>query len=118
MPRRSTVPTGVAVFNQDVAIRRYSDATNTIVHWSDFSEGGHFAALETSELCWPTTSGYSSARCDDRPSAEPARAESRAARPPTSYTALGVPSRGCAGMARRIAGAGAHFAVFRLVESA
>ena len=45
-PTRSEVPTGVAVFAEDVAIRRYAEQTNNIVHWSDFDTGGHFAALE------------------------------------------------------------------------
>jgi len=45
-----TTPTGVAVFGEDVAIRRYAERGNTIVHWSDFDEGGHFAAMETPDL--------------------------------------------------------------------
>jgi pimeloyl-ACP methyl ester carboxylesterase len=45
-PTRSEVPTGVAVFAEDVAIRRYAEQANNIVHWSDFDTGGHFAALE------------------------------------------------------------------------
>ena len=49
-PTPSTVPTGVAAFEQDVAIRRYAEQLNNIVHWSDFDEGGHFAALEVPEL--------------------------------------------------------------------
>ena len=49
-PTRSPVPTGVAVFAQDIAIRRYAEQANNIVHWSDFDTGGHFAALETPDL--------------------------------------------------------------------
>ena len=49
-PTPSPVPTGVAVFAEDVAIRRYAERANTIVHWSDFETGGHFAALETPDL--------------------------------------------------------------------
>jgi pimeloyl-ACP methyl ester carboxylesterase len=49
-PTPSTVPTGVAAFGQDVAIRRYAERLNHIVHWSDFPTGGHFAAMETPEL--------------------------------------------------------------------
>jgi len=49
-PAPSAVPTGVAVFAEDVAIRRYAEQGNNIVHWSDFDEGGHFAALETPGL--------------------------------------------------------------------
>ena len=47
---RSPVPTGVAAFSTDVAIRRYAEAANTITQWSDFDSGGHFAAMEAPEL--------------------------------------------------------------------
>ena len=47
---RSDVPTGVAVFAEDLAIRRYAEQFNTIVHWSEFGRGGHFAALEEPDL--------------------------------------------------------------------
>jgi len=43
-------PTGVAVFAEDVAIRRYAERANNIVHWSEFNRGGHFAAMETPDL--------------------------------------------------------------------
>jgi len=46
----SGVPTGVAVFANDVAIRRYAEYANHIVHWSDFDRGGHFAAMEVPDL--------------------------------------------------------------------
>jgi pimeloyl-ACP methyl ester carboxylesterase len=49
-PARSEVPTGVAVFAEDVARRRYAEQANNIVHWSDFDTGGHFAALEAPDL--------------------------------------------------------------------
>jgi pimeloyl-ACP methyl ester carboxylesterase len=49
-PTPSPVPTGVAVFAEDIAIRRYAERANNIVHWSDFGTGGHFAALETPDL--------------------------------------------------------------------
>ena len=49
-PTPSGVPTGVAVFAEDVAIRRYAEGANNNVHWSDFETGGHFAALETPGL--------------------------------------------------------------------
>jgi pimeloyl-ACP methyl ester carboxylesterase len=49
-PTPSTVPTGVIVFAEDVAIRRYAEAANNIVHWTDVDGGGHFAALETPEI--------------------------------------------------------------------
>lgn len=45
-----TTPTGVAVFPEDIAIRRYAERGNNIVHWSDFERGGHFAALEAPDL--------------------------------------------------------------------
>ena len=50
MPENSGVPTGVAVFAQDVSIRRYADEANTIVHWTELHRGGHFAALEAPDL--------------------------------------------------------------------
>jgi len=49
-PVPSGVPTGVAAFAEDIAIRRYAEQANNIVHWSDFEAGGHFAALETPSL--------------------------------------------------------------------
>ena len=49
-PVPSGVPTGVAAFGEDVAIRRYAEQSNVVTHWSDFAEGGHFAALETPDL--------------------------------------------------------------------
>ncbi|WP_405071404.1 epoxide hydrolase [Kribbella sp. NBC_01510] len=47
---RPGVPTGVAVFPTDPAIRRVLDRRHRIVHWSEFSRGGHFAALEAPDL--------------------------------------------------------------------
>jgi pimeloyl-ACP methyl ester carboxylesterase len=41
----STVPTGMAVFHGDSTIRRFAEREHTIVHWSEFDRGGHFAAL-------------------------------------------------------------------------
>jgi pimeloyl-ACP methyl ester carboxylesterase len=49
-PYRTEVPTGVAVFAEDISIRQYAEQTNTITHWTDFDNGGHFAALETPDL--------------------------------------------------------------------
>jgi pimeloyl-ACP methyl ester carboxylesterase len=46
----SQTPTGVAVFAEDIAIRRYAEQSNNIVHWSDFERGGHFAAMEAPDL--------------------------------------------------------------------
>lgn len=48
---RNTVPTGVAVsLTQDVAIRRWAERENNIVHWTEFERGGHFAAMEVPEF--------------------------------------------------------------------
>jgi pimeloyl-ACP methyl ester carboxylesterase len=49
-PTRTDVPTGVAVFAEDISIRQYAEQTNTITHWTDYATGGHFAALETPDL--------------------------------------------------------------------
>jgi pimeloyl-ACP methyl ester carboxylesterase len=49
-PQRSATPTGVAVFAEDIAIRRYAEQGNTVVHWSEFDRGGHFAAMEAPDL--------------------------------------------------------------------
>lgn len=46
----SSVPTGVAVFAEDFAIRRYAERSNTITHWSEFDRGGHFPALDAPDL--------------------------------------------------------------------
>jgi pimeloyl-ACP methyl ester carboxylesterase len=46
----ATTPTGVAVFAQDIAIRRYAEYGNNITHWSEFDRGGHFAAMEAPDL--------------------------------------------------------------------
>jgi len=45
----ATTPTGVAAFAEDIAIRRYGEQANNIVHWSDIDHGGHFAAMEAPE---------------------------------------------------------------------
>ena len=46
----SGVPTGVAVFPTDPAIRRLVERHHHVVHWSEFSRGGHFAAMEAPDL--------------------------------------------------------------------
>ena len=46
----SVIPVGVAAFAEDLAIRRYGEQGNNIVHWSDFDRGGHFAAMEAPDL--------------------------------------------------------------------
>jgi pimeloyl-ACP methyl ester carboxylesterase len=49
-PVRSEVPTGVAVFPTDPAVRSLLERTHRIVHWSEFDRGGHFAAMEAPDL--------------------------------------------------------------------
>jgi pimeloyl-ACP methyl ester carboxylesterase len=49
-PYRTEMPTGVAVFAEDISIRRYAEEANTITHWTDFDTGGHFAAMEAPDL--------------------------------------------------------------------
>jgi pimeloyl-ACP methyl ester carboxylesterase len=46
----SDVPTGVAVFADDLALRASAEQHNNIVHWTELDRGGHFAALEEPEL--------------------------------------------------------------------
>jgi microsomal epoxide hydrolase len=49
VPPPLTVPVGVAVFPEDifVPIRSFADRDiPTLTHWTEFEEGGHFAALE------------------------------------------------------------------------
>ena len=47
---RSAVPTAVAVFTTDVSVRPFASKLNTVVRWSEFDRGGHFAALEAPDL--------------------------------------------------------------------
>jgi pimeloyl-ACP methyl ester carboxylesterase len=47
---RSDVPTGVAVFPTDPAMRHILEREHTITHWTEYSRGGHFAALEAPDL--------------------------------------------------------------------
>ena len=49
-PQPVTTPTGVAVFAEDYAIRRYGERGHNIVHWTEFDRGGHFAAMEAPDL--------------------------------------------------------------------
>jgi pimeloyl-ACP methyl ester carboxylesterase len=50
MPPPSGVPTGVAVFAEDLGIRSVGEKWHNVTHWSDFDTGGHFAAMETPQL--------------------------------------------------------------------
>ena len=47
---RSTVPTAVAVFTTDVTVRPFADKVHNVVRWSEFTRGGHFAALEAPDV--------------------------------------------------------------------
>jgi len=47
---RSPVPTGVAVFPNDTTLRPLAERDHNVVHWAEFSRGGHFAALEAPDL--------------------------------------------------------------------
>lgn len=46
----SGVPAGWAVFDTHPLIRRTMDPAGAISHWSEFTEGGHFPAMEEPEL--------------------------------------------------------------------
>lgn len=46
----SGVPTGWAVFNTDPLMRRVMNPAGAIAHWTEFAEGGHFAAMEEPTL--------------------------------------------------------------------
>lgn len=54
-PELSASPTAVAVFPHDLfhPIRRIAEQTNTIVQWTEFERGGHFAAMEEPDLLVP-----------------------------------------------------------------
>ncbi|WP_236004222.1 epoxide hydrolase family protein [Nonomuraea antri] len=43
-------PTGIAVFPGDTTVRRYAEQVHHVVHWSEFTTGGHYAALQTPEV--------------------------------------------------------------------
>jgi len=46
----SPVPTAVAVFPHDLTIRPLAERDHNVVHWAEFSRGGHFAAMEAPDL--------------------------------------------------------------------
>ena len=48
--RRFRVPTGIALFPTDPAIRRVAEREHRIVHWAEYDRGGHFAAMEAPDL--------------------------------------------------------------------
>ncbi len=45
-----TTPTGSAIFNNESFIRMVLDPEHKSIHWSEFTEGGHFPALEVPDL--------------------------------------------------------------------
>ena len=45
-----TTPAGSAIFNNESFIRMVLDPEHKSIHWSEFSEGGHFPGLEVPEL--------------------------------------------------------------------
>ena len=47
---KSPVPTAVAVFPGDTTIQPLAERDHHVVHWAEFSRGGHFAALEAPDL--------------------------------------------------------------------
>ncbi|MFD8379007.1 epoxide hydrolase family protein [Streptomyces sp. NPDC059679] len=51
-PLACPAPLGVAVFPHDLAlpVRAFAERAYTIIHWTEFDRGGHFAALEVPEL--------------------------------------------------------------------
>ena len=49
-PAPSPVPTGVANFPGDHAIRGLAELSNTITRWSQYDRGGHFASLQAPDL--------------------------------------------------------------------
>jgi epoxide hydrolase len=46
---RGTVPTGVLVSGQDLAIRPWAERDHNVVHWTELGRGGHFLAMEAPE---------------------------------------------------------------------
>ncbi|MFL6056538.1 MAG: epoxide hydrolase family protein [Actinoallomurus sp.] len=51
-PETSTAPTALAVFPHDnfIPLRHIAERTNTIVRWTEYDRGGHFAAMEQPDL--------------------------------------------------------------------
>jgi hypothetical protein len=49
-PAPSPVPTGVANFPGDGAIRGLAELSNNITHWTRYDRGGHFASLQAPDL--------------------------------------------------------------------
>jgi hypothetical protein len=49
-PAPAGVPTGVANFPGDNAIRKLAELSNTVTRWREYDRGGHFAALQAPDL--------------------------------------------------------------------
>jgi hypothetical protein len=49
-PARSPVPTAVARFRGDRAVRGLAELAHTVVRWTEFDRGGHFASLQAPDL--------------------------------------------------------------------
>jgi pimeloyl-ACP methyl ester carboxylesterase len=49
-PQPSPVPTAVAVFPGDIAVRRFAEREHTVARWTEFDEGGHFPTLQAPGL--------------------------------------------------------------------
>jgi pimeloyl-ACP methyl ester carboxylesterase len=49
-PGRGEVPTGVAVFPTDPAMRHILEREHNITRWAEYERGGHFAAMEAPDL--------------------------------------------------------------------
>ena len=48
-PTRSSVPTAVANFLGDRAVRGLAELSNTVTRWTSYPEGGHFASVQAPE---------------------------------------------------------------------
>ncbi|ASO22077.1 pimeloyl-ACP methyl ester carboxylesterase [Actinoalloteichus hoggarensis] len=46
----SGVPTACALFPGDVTLRPLAERQNTVVRWTEYDRGGHFAAMEAPDL--------------------------------------------------------------------
>jgi hypothetical protein len=57
-PAPSPVPTGVANFLGDRAVRGLAELSNTVTHWSRYPQGGHFASLQAPDLLVSDVRGF------------------------------------------------------------
>jgi epoxide hydrolase len=55
---KSPVPTAVAVFPGDTTLRPLAERDHNVVHWAEFSRGGHFAAMEAPDLLVGDVRGF------------------------------------------------------------